>query len=230
MNNDTIKEKPLPQESLEEYKLCQQKIKDLEDNIWKTAGLSSIGSISGIVILNNLSISQAIIISLFVIGVLLTWRRFVFRWLSIQQVLIRRMEKIEKGSQLRANLYIKLCDQIVRNAKKSMGEKEKQKFKVLKRLIDEDIREEFETFHSRWYQWRGIQPMIQFLICINIAIWLLFALSKSIQPLLIFIETKNLSWKFFNTLNTNKIIQFFIIIIFLLYFVYAFSYYHWWKE
>ena len=183
---------PLSNELLEEYKLCQQKAKDLEDNVWKTAGILGIGSVAGIIALKELTPFLVIVLGLFAVAILLLWWRLVFRWFSVQQVLFRRMQKIEKQSQLKTNLYVSLCDHCVKNRDKQ--KKEAQPIKTYNHIFDSDLlKEELNTFHSdvlkefetfRKYQWRGIQPSINFFILINIATWITFIWLKSTQYIL----------------------------------------------
>jgi len=220
---------PLSNELLEEYKLCQQKVKDLEDNVWKTAGILGVGSVAGIIALKELTPFLAIVLGLFAVAILLIWSRLVFRWLSVQQVLLRRMQKIEKQSQLKTNLYVSLCDHSVKYGKKQ--KEEIQAIEMYNHIFDShllkelntfhaDVLKEFKTFHGRRYQWRGIQPSIKFFILINIATWITFILLKSTQDIL----------QIISMFNSPTKLKFIILIIYFLFFIVSFFYYFRLKE
>jgi len=222
---------PLSNELLEEYKLCQQKAKDLENNVWKTAGILGVGSVTGIIALNNSTHFLTILLSLFAIAIILIWKRLVLRWLSIQQVLLRRMQKIEKQSQLKTNLYVSLCDHITKTKCKEKQKEESQTIERDNHVIDSDvleelnthhhdILEEFKTFDKRGYQWRGIQPIIQFFIIINIATWITFIFLRSTQFIL----------KITIKLNSPTKLKLIILFIYFLFFVGSFFYYFQMKE
>jgi hypothetical protein len=101
-----------PTQLMEEYKTCQARATELESNIWKTATAFGVGSLTLAIIfqgsISSFSIEPYVIcvIGVFVIANFLLWWRLALRWSSVQQVMIRRMEHIERKSEIRINLYI----------------------------------------------------------------------------------------------------------------------------
>jgi hypothetical protein len=167
----------LPTELVEEYKLCQQKAAGLTDNIWKSALIFGAGSVAGIAILSrkdtipdDLKPWLFIVLILFAIGILIAWHRLARRWWSIEQVMFRRMEHIERQSQLRANLYVAHLDnKRVKFVKKQEEGTHDQPF------LDPSFLEDLGRLQSN-YEVRGIQPMMRFVIETNIAVWIAFAI------------------------------------------------------
>ena len=172
----------LPPDLIEEYKLCQQKASSLSDNVWRTALILGIGSFAGIV---SLSDKDAVpddvrpwltaIVSLFAIGVLLAWQRLARRWWSIEQVMFRRMEHIERQSQVRTNLYVGYRDGRVEFATNPEAGTTNQPF------LNQELITDLDGIGN--YEIRGVQPMMRFIVEINIAAWVVFAL-LGVAPLI----------------------------------------------
>ena len=92
----------------------------------------------------------------------LIWWRFIRRWWSIQQAIIRRMEFIESSLDLGANTYIAYLDQINCDLKpKDFNE----------RVMTEEVKTELSQLAN--YECRGIQPILKFLALIISISWLL---------------------------------------------------------
>jgi hypothetical protein len=167
---------PLPADLMEEYKVCQQKASSLGDSIWKTAVIFGVGSVAGIVALSRDSSVPdelrpwlLVVLSLFAVGILLTWRRLAHRWWSIEQAMFRRMEHIERESLLRANLYVGHLDERVDFTENS------EEGTYSKPFLEHNLLTDFDDLR-RNYENRGIRPMMRFVIEINIAAWAAFAL------------------------------------------------------
>jgi hypothetical protein len=181
----------LSQAQLEEYKLCQEKANSLGDNLWKTASIFGIGSIVGIISLSNkksvlfeFNPWLSIILGLFAVSALLTWYRFASRWLSIQEVVLRRMEHIERESQLRTNLYVGYLD--AKNVSdvgstadnpepRVQFEADETIASVSKPFLQSALIRDLEGIK---YNYRGIKPMINFFVICNIAVWVVFIIFK----------------------------------------------------
>jgi len=179
-------QRPLSTDLLEEYNVCQEKAASLTDNIWKTALILGVGSIAGIVNLSGKStISDDLrpwlspVVSLFAVGILVVWWRLARRWWSIGHAMFRRMEHIERQSQLRTNLYVRYLNQLA-DKMPDCQEEELVKFATKDEeatldqpFLDKKLIEDLYRL-SRNYEHRGIQPMMEFVIKINIAAWVAF--------------------------------------------------------
>ncbi|MEK6575284.1 MAG: hypothetical protein AABZ58_13335 [Chloroflexota bacterium] len=172
-------DQPLPPDLLEEYKLCQQKATDIADNIWKTALILGVGSVAGIIttsgtdaIPNELKPWLSIIVGLFAIGILLAWTRFARRWWSIEQAMFRRMEHIERQSQLRSNLYVGYLDNRIEFTEKA------EEATIDRPFLKQELIHDFRNLRAN-YERRGIRPMTQFIVEINIVAWFAFAMLES---------------------------------------------------
>lgn len=160
---------------LKEYEMCQQKANSLADNIWKTALILGFGSIIGLITLagndkipDDLRPWLTVIISLFSIGILLGWYRLFRRWSSIEQVMFRRMEHIERQIQFKTNLYIGYLnhrvDFTVRHKEELSGPP----------VLDIELLKDLDNMRKD-YEYRGIKPMIRFITELNILAWFTFA-------------------------------------------------------
>jgi hypothetical protein len=155
-------------ESLEEYKLCVQRVQALDKNIWQSATIFGIGSLAGIIfILKDWETlkqypSLVIIISFVGTALNLVWWRLVKRWWSIQQALIRRMEFIERQLNFGANLYIAYLDKI--NCRRKIRIDDDFS------LLSEEVKKGLSEIDN--YECHGIQPVLLFLTIINIISWL----------------------------------------------------------
>ncbi len=166
---------PLPDDLLEEYKICQEKTTSLSGNIWKTAIAFGIGSIAGIITLakssqsfpENLRPWLLIVLSLLAAMVLLVWKRFAYRWWSIQHAMFRRMEHIERMSKLRTDLYIGYLDKRV-----EFTEDESQQ-SYHKPYLHHELVEDLKMLRDN-HEIRGIQPVMWLAIEVNIAAWIVF--------------------------------------------------------
>ena len=162
---------------LEEYKLCHQKAKDAEDNIWRTALLLGSGSLAGILSVLDQRVGDAIVhpwieigVSLYAVGFLLAWNRFARRWGSIQDVMFRRMEHLERQSQLRANLYIGSFDGRVRFTT------DRDKGSYDQPILDEKLIADMKINNDSKinnYEHLGIRNMLRLILEISVLAWLL---------------------------------------------------------
>jgi len=179
-------------ELLEEYKLCVKRLRSLDKNIWYSAAILGIGSIAIIIsifdrIINVKSIFETIlivIVSSLAIGINLVWWRLAKRWWSIQQALLRRMEHIERQTNFRANLYIAYLDQInssLINRIEFRTDEDERETDVNRPFLRREFIDDLNTLGN--YDYHGIQPMLRYLITINILSWflLLFLLFIIIQ-------------------------------------------------
>ena len=174
--------KTLPSDLLDEYRFCNERASSLGDLVWKTATLLGVGSIAAIIALASLDSIPApvapwftTIIALLAIGFLAAWKRMAGRWLSIEYALLRRMEHIERSSQLRATLYTARLDgrgAFVTAANLSS---------VKSPFLDPDLDADLATIAN--HQREGIRAAVVLIAELNIAAWLAFAVF-SISPVI----------------------------------------------
>jgi hypothetical protein len=165
----------LPQELLDEYKVCQQKAGGVADTVWKTAIVLGVGSIVGLLAIADSGAAPPErspwltgIIALFAIGLLLSWKRMARRLWAVEHVMLRRMEHIEKMSSLRANLYLAHLDGRVR-----MRADEPGSFRYPS--LDTELLADLDAL-SKYHFRSGIRAMTDFVIEMNIAAWLIVAI------------------------------------------------------
>jgi hypothetical protein len=199
----------LPSDLIEEYKVCQENAKHLSDNVWKSAVVFGVGSIAGIITLSQENGIQSdlkpllvIAAGFFAIGVSFGWLKFVRRWLSIEQVMFRRMEHIERQSQfIRNTLYVRYFNNLKEEEnEKRQGQETREEENEEGQRQEIEKRIQFETDYSKAslnkpfldkvlladlikkpglldnYEYRGIQPMIKFIVWINVVVWAVFAI------------------------------------------------------
>jgi hypothetical protein len=183
----------LSSQLLEEYKICHAKATEMEKNIWQTSAIFSGGSILGIVTIfkKGTIVSDwtepflLFFITCVAISILFLWSRLANRLYSIQQVMIRRMEHIERKTYMRANLYVAyLNDEKINRKTKENSHTEE---------IKDNARVEFSNFdivpgtiHNPYlppellddlkkigrYEHKGVLPMIDLVFWINLIAWL----------------------------------------------------------
>ena len=176
---------------LEEYKLCQQKAEALERNVYTTASLFGTGSIVVLATVFKAIIdpqgeaaqipSLPLLIAVFILGLVaisgwFTWMRLALRWLSIANVMFIRMEHIERGSSLRANLYVRHMNRVRdRNAEEITGQTFFTNNPDLNTsdqpFLDDWLRNNLYD-HTEAYEHRSQFSMLKFFSWINIASWL----------------------------------------------------------
>ncbi len=174
---------------LEEYKLCQEKAKSLENNIWQTAVILGVGSVAGIAVAigdfrtySALKPLISLIIGLLAIGFLIAWITFANRWWSIQQAVLLRMRHIERQTNFRMNLYVQYLDDL----HSERNENEQEPFQFEQDSMKESVEKPF--LHARFvreleglkYHHRGIVPMTKFAMIISIAAWMLLVIMPSV--------------------------------------------------
>jgi len=183
----------LPNDLLEEYKICQEKAEHLERNVYTSATIFGGGSAAAIVVLLNLLGKDAswiltlpqpvLLISIFIIAAVaiatwLTWLRLTHRWLSIVNVMFIRMEHIERQSDLRANLYVRYLnhywgrDKELREVAKMTFTKKKEEANLSKPFLDEYMQKNLKELTTKFYERRSQVSMLTFLAIINISAWL----------------------------------------------------------
>jgi hypothetical protein len=159
-------------ELIEEYKLCVQRVQTLDRNIWQSATIFGIGSAAGIIIIFkafaglNQYPSLVLMLSFVAITLNLVWWRWVRRWWSIQQALIKRMEFIEPQISFGGNLFIAYLDKI--NCRR------KSEIDMDFSGLSDEIKKELSDMNN--YECHGIQPVLFFLTIINIIAWLSLAI------------------------------------------------------
>jgi hypothetical protein len=179
MTKDNDHLEPKKEHQLEEYKVCHEATSDLSDQIWRTAAIFTVGSITGILLLardstipDDLAPWLLPVASVFAIGILFTWWRFARRWWSVQQVMFLRMRHIEYQLGLSASRYVEYLNQMKRCETLALQLPEQYK---------EDFEEELKNLSKRrTYEHRGIQPMMEFAIVVNAAAWVAFLLIQTI--------------------------------------------------
>ena len=172
---------------IEEYRFCHEKVNNLEGHIWKTATIFGIGSITGILTLSRETQNQtfnpllSIIVSLLAIGILLSWWRFANRWWSIQHAIIERMKEIELIMEWKINRYVCSCDEKVKEDKTDVIEQLLKDIRKTLHCINECLTNKLYNrtpvkVNSKNlpenYELRGIRPMIDFFIWVNIIAWI----------------------------------------------------------
>jgi hypothetical protein len=176
---------------IEEYKLCQQKAEALERNVYTTASIFGTGSIVVLATAFNVILDPQgdaaqfppgpLLIAIFILGLVaiggwFTWIRLALRWLSIANVMFIRMEHIERGSSLRANLYVRHMN-LVKD--ESAEETTWQTFFTNnpdlndpdQPFLDDWLRNNLYD-HTEAYEHRSQFTMLKFFSGINIASWL----------------------------------------------------------
>jgi len=184
----------LPRDLMEEYKLCQEKAQNMQNNIWKTASILGAGSIVGIVGLwgrassDNVTPYVSIIVSCLAIVLIVTWYRFARRWSSIEQAMIVRMIHIERQSKrIRANLYVGYLDDLKKA--EDTGKKAPKYFSTTDEeppftypfLAEEILKDLKDNKRLRDYEYRGLVPMIKCSTRVTVAAWVVLLLLQVLQ-------------------------------------------------
>ena len=167
---------------LAEYQLCQEKATTMGSNIWKTASVFTVGSVAAILgIAGNCAHKGGnmpwllLLLGPFAIAVLLAWWRMARRWWSIEHAMFLRMRHIERQLQhLNANLYVKYLDHI--KGKQRPGSSEVPPTLNLPDERREDFLEELAAIgRLDEYEHQGVQPIVKFVVVVNIAMWGMFS-------------------------------------------------------
>lgn len=160
----------LPQDLLDEYKICQQKAGGVADTVWKTAIVLGVGSIVGLLAIADpgaappgMSPWLTGIVALFAISLLLSWKRMARRLWAVEHIMLRRMEHIEKMSSLRANLYLAHMDGRV-----DLRADEPGTFRHP--ALETEFLADLDAL-SKYHHREGIRGMVDFVIEMNLAAW-----------------------------------------------------------
>src|SRR5262249_28615283 len=106
------------------------------------------------------------IVGVFVIFQFLMWWRLSLRWYSILQVMIRRMEHIERQSSIRSNLYVAYLNGREGMNFGAMWENQSINQPSLRKELIDDLNKIKSD-----YEHRGIKPIINLFVGINIFGW-----------------------------------------------------------
>ena len=161
---------------IEEYKICVSEANRVESLIWKSSSILGIFSCAGLLIqlINNENNNEeSLIIKLFfsiiIITTFIAWFRLRKRWSSIQHLKYSRLNFIEKeiksqfGYPFLQNQMVDITDKIKRKREKiDYQSSELSKIGIKKNSL-------------YCYEHRGIVPIIDFFIGLNIIIWVAIA-------------------------------------------------------
>lgn len=182
----------LTEEILEEYRICRSTAGELEGNVYRTATIFGIGSAAAIALVTQgfgilatdggLSSTERLMVvvlaaSLAIAG-WLTWWRMAERWRSVAWAMIIRMRHIERLTGMRANLYVAALDDYkeIEAKRRSTADRRVEFVSDPKTSdfnnphLDTALEENLKAFLEQ-HEYRGIRPMIDFLVWINVAAW-----------------------------------------------------------
>lgn len=184
----------LTHELLEEYRICRDSSHRLESNVYRTATIFGIGSAAAIAVVTQgfgvLATAQEIspidrlltvtLATALALAGWFTWWRMAERWRSVSWAMIVRMQHIERSTGLRANLYVRALDDYREMQEGDQSEFERRVQFVHNRMsanfnkpyLDQDQEENLRSFTGQ-HEYRGIKPMIRFLVWVNVFAWLL---------------------------------------------------------
>lgn len=150
---------------VEEYKLCESRVQSLDTTIWQTSSVFGIGSVLGVIALfenrTHFSTSSILIISLVPIALLSVWYRFARRWWSIQHLAILRMKHLEQDALgFRMQYYVTFRD--------TYEERKNNRESLPQNLTCNQT----DIIKQERYEYRGIQPMTDFVISVCLLLWL----------------------------------------------------------
>ena len=184
-------------EMLEEYRICRSTSRELEGNVYRTATIFGIGSAAAIAVVTQgfgalatsgglAAVERLLIVALATALALagwLTWWRMAERWRSVAWAMIIRMRHIERTTGMRANLYVAALDDYKEmETKNRPGARRRVEFvddakssDFERPYLDAALEKNLQSFVDQ-HEYRGIRPMIGFLVRVNISAWvLLFA-------------------------------------------------------
>jgi hypothetical protein len=122
-------------------------------------------------------------VCLLAIGAWFTWLRLALRWLSITNVIFIRMEHIERGSNLRANLYVRhLNDDKAKCPRqdKTVFSDDPGSTNKKRPFLDKYFQKNLHDL-TKAYEHRSQISMLSFLAWINIAAWLLLFIGQLVM-------------------------------------------------
>lgn len=163
-----------------EYQVCLQQVKQLEANIWQTAGLLGIGSAAVLISImgkdaqSRAPLSTILVVAILAITVSLVWLRFARRWSSIQHVKFARINEIEEEIGFCQNIRVAERDREIQAHMLYLIENGRFWRRIWTRLWYRltDTTQAVEAQQApQDYETRGNRPVIELLVITNLFIW-----------------------------------------------------------